>query len=246
MLASFISRTWENQAHTIASFYFKPERQYRFTAGQYADIILPHTGNGGAGLARIMTFSSNPDDPLMGFTTKFLPDRYGPYKEALLRLQPGDPVQITDAMGDMVLPLDSTTPLVFVAGGLGIASYISMVRWLLAHKDKRDITLLYAVRDISDMIFQDEFNRYAGIGNLRQLLYTTHHKAEVLRWDGEVVKQRLTSIDIIRYAGPDALIYISGGQQMVEQLVLELQSTYKLPQHRLAYDYYEGYPDADL
>jgi ferredoxin-NADP reductase len=246
MRARFVKYIWENDARTTVTFYLRPDRPYYFTAGQYADIQIPTADVEHHNMSRTMTYSTSPNDKLLGFTTKFSsPDAVHDslYKQALLHLQVGDTVNLTDAMGDMVLPLDSSIPLVFVAGGLGIASYVSMVKWLTEQKDPRKITLLYAVRNISDIIFQEEFDDYAAIGSVTKILYTTDHKADDMKWQGEIAKSRLTSEIIMRYAGQDAQVYISGAQNMVNQLQQELQRIHKLPQYRLAFDYFEGYSD---
>lgn len=146
-------------------------------------------------------------------------------------------------MGDMVLPLDSSMPLVFVAGGLGIASYVSMISWLTEQQDARDITLLYAVSNTSDIIFQEQFDAYSSVGRFTKVLYTTDHKAGGISWAGEIVKSRITAADIIARAKPDAQIYLSGTESMVEQLRHDLQQKYAVPQYRIAFDFFEGYTE---
>lgn len=242
MQARFIRFEWDNPARTIGSVYLKPDKPYYFTAGQYCDITVVHEHPDHRGLTRTMTLSSAPRDSFLRFTMKFS-GRNSSFKKALQHTAAGTPITVTDAMGDMVLPLDASIPLVFVAGGLGIASYISMIQWLTANKDKRDITLLYAVRNIDDIIFQAQFDAYAAIGNLKKVLYTTDHKADALPWKGNLQKARLTSGDIVRYAKPEAQVYLSGSQSMIEQLQQELIRTHKIPQYRLAFDYFEGYND---
>jgi ferredoxin-NADP reductase len=242
MHARFVRYDWENDAKTVATFYLQPDKPYYFTAGQYADITVPHDAADARGLTRTMSWTTSPSEKLLGFTTKFT-DTDSTYKQALLSLSPGDTVTLTDSMGDMVLPLDSRQPLVFVAGGLGIASYVSMAKWLAEQQDARQVTLLYAVRNIGDIIFQETYDRYQHIGSLTRVLYTTDQKANAINWPGEIRNTRLTGADIMKYAGNDAMVYISGTETMVEQLQQELQTVHKLPQYRLAFDYYDGYTD---
>jgi ferredoxin-NADP reductase len=243
MHARFVKHTWQNTGQTTGTFYVQPDKPYYFTAGQYADIGIPHDKPDKRGMTRTMTYSTSPREPLLGFTTKFSPGADSSYKQALLALRPGDIVNLTDAMGDMVLPLDSSIPLVFTAGGLGIASFVSMVKWLTEQNDARKIVLLYAVRSTTDIIFQKEFDEYARIGSVSKVLYTTDHKADSLAWKGTVKKSRLTSSEIASHLTPDSQVYISGAEKMVEQLQQELQKEFNLPQYRLAFDFFEGYTD---
>lgn len=242
MKARLIKRTWDNPEQTIASFYFKPDRPYYFTAGQYADMTVPHEKPDKRGLTRTMTFTSNPSEALLRVTMR-IPASKSSFKQSLLQLEANSPVSLTDAMGDMVLPLDPGVPLVFVAGGVGIASYISMILWLASKKDSRDITLLYTVRNTDDIIYQEVFDAYVPIGNLKRILFTTDNKVDGASWPGKVKKTRLTSRDIMEHAAGDSQIYISGTEAMVNQLQEELQHTYNVPQYRLAFDYFEGYSE---
>lgn len=187
-----------------------------------------------------MTFSTSPDEPTLGFITHFDEPRSS-YKQAVLALRPGDRVSLTSAMGDMVLPLDASRPLIFVAGGVGIASYVGMVKWLTAHSDRRDISLLYSVRDCSDIICSHVFGAYAAIGNLTQTLFTADPDTGSYYWPGDISGTRISSTDIHARMTPDCQVYISGSEQMVEQLRTELFTRYQVPQYQVAFDYFDGY-----
>lgn len=243
MRAQFIDYIWENPSHTIATVRLIADKPYYFTPGQYADIVIPHDKPDARGTTRTMTFSSLPSDKYITFTTRFSQKAGSTYKRTLQGLDVHSPVTLTDPMGDMVLPLDSAIPLVFVAGGLGIASYVSMVRWLIDKSDWRDITLLYAVRDTGDIIFQDEFDGYEDGVKLKKVLYTTDNKAGSLHWNGDIEQARLTSKDIVRFVKPNSQIYISGAEKMVEQLRIELEKEHGIPQYRIAHDYFDGYSE---
>lgn len=243
MKARFIRYYWENEARTIASFCFKPDGPYQFTPGQYADVTVPHDDPDDRGLTRTMTFTSSPSEDELRMTMRMPISRPSSFKHALLHLHPGAEISVTDAMGDMVLPLDPAVPLIFACGGVGIASYISMVLWLLEQHDKRDITLLYAVSNLSDIVFQDIFDRYGQIGLLSKHLFTSDEPLSEFHWNGTTHKDRLRSEDIISLAKPESQIYISGTQQMVEQLTQELKTIHHVPQYRVAFDYFEGYSE---
>ena len=56
-------------------------------------------------------------------------------------------------MGDFVLPKDTTLPLVFVAGGIGVTPIRSMVKWLTDTDQKRTIHVIYAARSLPEIAF---------------------------------------------------------------------------------------------
>jgi hypothetical protein len=47
----------------------------------------------------------------------------------------------------------------------------------------------------------------------------------------------------MNFVRPESQIYLSGSEQMVEQLRTALQKDYKIPQYRLAFDYFDGYTE---
>ena len=57
--------------------------------------------------------------------------------------------------GDFTLPDDHTQKLAFIAGGIGITPYRSMLKYLVDTKQQRDIVLLYAARTMDDIVYRD-------------------------------------------------------------------------------------------
>ena len=245
MRARFLRMQWENQSQTIGSFFFQPDAPFYFTPGQYTSFISPHDDPDKRGQSRTMTLTSLPSDKFISMTTKFIPGKSSSYKQSLLALQPGDAAAITDAMGDLVLPLDDSIPLVFVAGGVGIASYVSIIRWLAERHDGRDITLLYSVSRVGDILFQTDFNSYSD-GTLRKILFTSDQSFASSQWSGEHIPGRITARHIMEYASPNAQIYLSGGESMVEGLHHSLEKDFGVPQYRLVFDFFDGYNDAEI
>lgn len=236
MRAQFVSLEWENTIRTIASFYFQPiavggEARYRYEAGQYATLRVPHTSPDSRGLERTMTLSSSPDEPLLKFTMRIFSGADGgasgsSYKRALLGLRAGDEVTVFEAMGDLVLPLDTSVPLVFVAGGVGIASFTGMTQWLLDHQEQRSVSLFYASASSEDVVMQPVFDAYASSGGLRKQLY--------------VRPARLTASDILPAVQPTSLVYLSGPERMIEGLRQDLQAA-GVSSQQIVFDYFDGY-----
>lgn len=134
-------------AKDFYEFIWKPDDKIAFTAGQYMEWQLPHDSPDQRGTKRYFTISSSPDSPLVSFAVRIV-DKPSTYKKALTLLTVNSNKMIASSLkGDFVLPEKHTGDLIFLAGGIGITPFMSMLRSLnSAHKYK--ITLIYATSDI--------------------------------------------------------------------------------------------------
>jgi len=125
MKAEFIRK--HSEATNITTFWFKPEQPIDYIAGQYVEMWLPHDQPDSLGSRRWFTLSSSPTDaPLVSITTK-LSGQSSSFKKALTRLSNGDRVNLTDGMGDFVLPKQTDRQLIFVAGGIELFRFIALL-----------------------------------------------------------------------------------------------------------------------
>ena len=114
---------------------------------------------------------------------KFYPEP-STFKQQLNSMKPGDQIIAGQLAGDFVLPKDRTRKLVFLAGGIGVTPFRSMIKEMLdadtnAENSKnvskavrRDIALLYSARTASDLAYKslfDEASRRLGI----KVIYVT-------------------------------------------------------------------------
>jgi ferredoxin-NADP reductase len=227
MKLTFIRR--EQLAPGIWQHFFQPERWLDFEPGQYVDVSLPGLAHldDPRGQTRTFTLTSLPSDDQLAFITKDF-DPVSAYKEALHGLEAGDAARCTDSMGDMVLPMDSNMPLVFVAGGIAIASYVSILNSLAVRGEQRDITLLYSVRYRNQAIFRESWQQPV-VGSSKLF----------------ISPQRLTPRDILADAKPDSQIYLSGSEHFVEDLHQQLHA-HGIPGYRIVFDFYEGYSEQQI
>ncbi|HWT55772.1 MAG TPA: FAD-dependent oxidoreductase [Candidatus Microsaccharimonas sp.] len=222
MKLSFVER--RELAPTIWEYTFQSERPLDFVAGQYVSINVPGVVGDSRGSARVYTLTSQPGDELITFILK-LPEPHSPHKEALTRLQPGDPASCQDAMGDLILPKDPNLPLVFIAGGIGIASYVSMLQELLAKREERQIFFYYALRDKREQLYRELFNSYP------------------LAWSAlTIAPNRLTAQQVLDTSPPDSFYYLSGSQRFVEGLRAQFEQL-GVPRNQIVFDYYDGYAE---
>jgi ferredoxin-NADP reductase len=205
----------EAEADNIRTFFFKPESPLRYTAGQFTELTVPHLEADNRGQKRWFTLSSSPSEALVSITTKFAGEASSSFKRALFNLQPGSEVSLAEAMGDFVLPKLGQTPLVFIAGGIGITPVHSILEWLATTGEERPIQLLYGVRNEDEIIFQGTFDK-AGV---HATIVVENPSAA---WGGERGHLDAELITGLIDVPADALVYLSGPEVMVQSLKRDL------------------------
>jgi ferredoxin-NADP reductase len=208
----------------IWQYWFRPGRPVDFVPGQYADLHLLNVADDPRGASRTFSFTSLPSDEFVTFVLKHF-ELQTPYKHTLQSLRPGDDARLDGALGDLVLPKSVETPLVFVAGGIGLASFVGMFKDLLARKEERPIFLFYVLRSRREQIFRELYEAYPL--QLKQII---------------IAPNRLSAQEIKATTPPDALIYLSGSQKFVEDLQTDLEAI-GTPREQIIFDYYDGYSD---
>lgn len=222
------------EADNIRTFFFKPEQPVRYTAGQYTELHLPDKHHDQRGTKRWFTLSSSPNSELLTITTKYAgDDKSSSFKKKLFGLKPGTTVDMAEPMGDFVLPKLIQTPLVFVAGGIGITPFHSMLEWLHETMEERPIKMLYGVRSEDEIIFQETFDR----ANIEPTLVVSEPSDA---WGGE--RGQLTAELILGLEKPsdDTLVYLSGPEPMVQALAKDLHKQ-GLPKNQIVSDEFPNY-----
>jgi ferredoxin-NADP reductase len=221
-----------SETNTIETFWFEPDHDVQYIAGQYIELSIPHEHVDQRGSKRWFTLSSSPTDTLLSITTKFA-EEGSSFKKKLHELQPGTVLDMAEPMGDFVLPKDTATPLVFVAGGMGITPFHSIFKWLADTGEKRSIRFLYAVRTEEDIIFQDTVSA----AHVHATITVTDPSSA---WGGE--RGTLTGDHILKLSEPNdnALIYLSGPEPMIESLEAQLIRL-GINKQRLVSDFFPGY-----
>lgn len=208
-------------AADVWEYFWQPDTAVVYQAGQYANFYVADVDDP-RGNTRIFTLTSLPSDEFISFAVKIsaVPS---PYKKHLVSLKPGDTVHMSETMGDMVLPRLSTTPLTLVAGGLGIASYISLLRKCDESKLSHPINLLWAIRSGTD--------RYE---------LPIEFASSSVKYQEFTAPKRLSADDIIAATPTNGLIYLSGSERFVMTLRHDLHAR-EVTDTQLLFDYFSGY-----
>jgi ferredoxin-NADP reductase len=177
-----------------------------FQPGQYLELTVPHARPDSRGQRRIFSIASKPGEEQVNIGTK-IPTKPSSYKRALMNLRTGETLYATRIAGDFVLPRDTQSPIICIAGGIGITPYIS---FLLS--SDRPLQLLYAVNSADDLSYVDQLRQH----NIAVTIVSPNDmrlpdpdwKHVKGRIDSDVLK---TSIDI--ESNPS--VYVSGPPAMV-------------------------------
>lgn len=118
-----------------------------FLPGQYVNIEVP-----GSGQTRSYSFSSLPGEKRTSFLIKHVPG--GLMSSWLERAQPTDKVAMTGPLGSFYLR-EVKRPLLFLAGGTGLAPFLSMLEVLAERGESQTISLIYGVTRDQDLVMVD-------------------------------------------------------------------------------------------
>ncbi len=152
-----------------------------FKPGQYFFVTLPDVGHRDErGLRRHITVVTSPNEKgVLGFATRM---RDSAFKRSLGELPVGAEVELEPPTGRFALPEDASRPLVFVAGGIGITVFRSMLRYIREERLPYRVTLIYSNRDRESTAFLDELRELEQeLPALRLILTMTQDPS----WDGE-------------------------------------------------------------
>lgn len=139
--------TWE--------FFFEPSRPISFAAGQYMELSVPHGKPDSRGSRRFFSISSPPsaDGPITFAMT--ISDSPSSFKAAMLALEPGDVVRGTLVSGDFLQPSAANSPVLLIAGGIGITPFASQLAHARERGESRDAHVIYSVRDSGELAYGD-------------------------------------------------------------------------------------------
>jgi ferredoxin-NADP reductase len=187
-------------------------REVDFEPGQYFFVTLPDVGDRDEkGLRRHITVVTSPNERgVLGLCTRL---RDTAFKRSLAELPLGAEVEVEEPEGEFVLPKETDQPYVFIAGGIGITVFRSMLRYIAEEELPHRVTLVYSNRDRDSAAFLDELSALERDNpNLRLVLTMTDDPAwegETRRIDADVLRDHLDNdLGAFTYlvAGPPAMV----------------------------------------
>lgn len=148
----------EQKAAGVYDFVFASDRRFTFRPGQYLEWTLGHRYPDDRGNRRYFTIASSPTEKHVRLGVKFY-DPSSTFKRALAAMKPGSKISTSHLAGGFVLPKNKEKKLVFIAGGIGITPFRSMIQYLLDTKEARSIVVFYANKTAADIAYRDILDR---------------------------------------------------------------------------------------
>lgn len=225
----------EKAAAGAYDFVFSADRPLKFSPGQYMEwtLGLRHADN--RGNRRHFTIASAPGAPEVRLGVKFAPDSSS-FKRGLAAMRPGDRIFASPPAGSFVLPKKPQTKLAFIAGGIGITPFRSMLEHLLDQQQARPVVVLYGNARVADIAYKDVLDRAEA-----ELGIPTYYAAEEPT-DIEGLHQGFIDARMIGAAVPDyreRTFYISGPHPMVNAIRKALRRLGVSP-FRIKVDFFPG------
>jgi len=212
----------------VESFIFAPSEPALWKAGQFFHYVLHHEPTDNRGSDRWFTVATAPSEKAVMITTRFTNDNGSSFKKALSGLKTGDAIEVSELEGDFTVD-DFGKEYVFIAGGIGITPFRSILKDLEQKGEKVAATLLYANRD-QNIAYKDELEALAKNNPNLKINY--------------VISPERIDIEKIKEFVPDMqkpMFYVSGPEPMVESLGNALKEA-GISADRIKQDWFPGYP----
>ncbi len=192
---------------------FSPDRPLAFRPGQYLEWTLAHSPSDARGNRRYFTIASSPTESTVRLGVRVY-EPESTFKRALKDMKIGDVISVSSLAGDFTLPKKSRKKLVFIAGGIGVTPFRSMVQYLVDTKDTRPAVLLYSNKMASEIAYREVFDRAGQEIGLQTLYALTDEPSAVPGTYAGRLDATIIAKEIPDYK--NCTFYISGPHGMVE------------------------------
>jgi ferredoxin-NADP reductase/Na+-translocating ferredoxin:NAD+ oxidoreductase RnfD subunit len=220
----------------IFNFVFAHGKQFAFVPGQYMEWTLQHAKTDSRGNRRYFTIASSPTEKNVLLGVRFYPNGSS-FKRALIGMQSQETIVGGQITGDFTMPKDKKQKLVFIAGGIGITPFRSMIKYLVDKNEQRPIVMFYANKHADEIAYADVFNQAQRLLGIKTV-YTLTGQIPA-NWQGKVGR---IDTEMIQQEVPDfreRIFYLSGPHAMVVSYEAVLRSM-GIPQKQIRKDFFPG------
>lgn len=212
----------------VTSFIFEPSSELTWQPGQYLHYVLHHEPTDDRGSDRWFTNSAAPFENHIRITTRYSNEKSSTFKQKLFSLKEGKSIEFSVVQGDFTLD-DLDKNHVFIAGGIGITPFRSILKQLEHDKNPINVTLLYANRD-SNIVFKEELEAITST----HPSFIIHYVLSPDHIDEAKIKEYISDITT-------PIFYVSGPEPMVDALTETLKKM-NIAEDHIKGDWFPGYP----
>lgn len=220
-------------------FSFVSDKKLSFIPGQYLEWTLEHRDPDSRGNRRYFTISSSPTEDNIKLGVKFYPE-LSSFKNRLLSINVGDKIVASQCAGEFVMTKNINTKLVFIAGGIGITPFRSMIKYCVDKNEKRDIVLMYSNKKEEDIAYKDVLSEAENKIGIKVMYFVTDEKPST---SGNNMRNSYSNSEIIQKEIPDykdRTFYISGPHGMVSMFEKNI-SDIGVPKKQIKVDFFPGF-----
>ena len=216
-------------APDIYDFIFGLENPMKYSAGQYMEWTLGQKNPDSRGSRRYFTLASSSTEDNLKLGIKFYPNGSS-FKNSLFNMKTGSQIVASQLSGEFILPKDINKKLCFIAGGIGITPFRSMIKYLIDTNQKRDITLLFSNKLKSDIVYKEIFDEaFKKLG-----VKTVYVNTDTMGFIDETMIRR----EVPNFK--DRTFYISGPHSMVDAFEKTLKGM-GISGSQIKIDFFPGY-----
>ncbi|HTY75527.1 MAG TPA: FAD-dependent oxidoreductase, partial [Candidatus Nanoarchaeia archaeon] len=192
------------------SFRFPRPDEFDYKAGQYMIVTIKVDDKE---LMHPFSFSSSPtDQDFIEFTKKLTASEYS---TRLRAMKPGDWARIDGPYGNFTCECEYGR-IVFLAGGIGITPFFSIMKYCTDYKLATNMVLFYGCRNEKEIAFKQQLDEIQANNPNVRVIYVLNEASP--SWTGKV---GFLNADLIRQEVPDfqdRVFYACGPPVMVSAM----------------------------
>jgi ferredoxin-NADP reductase len=212
----------------VTTFIFEPSEPINWQPGQYLHYVLHHRPTDDRGSDRWFTNSAAPFENHVRITTRQATERSSSFKQKLFALKEGKNIEVSVVTGDFTLDAPEKEH-VFIAGGIGVTPFRSILKQLDHDKKPINVTLLYANRD-HNIVYKEELEAIA----TNNPNFKIHYVFSPEHVDEKKIRELVLDLTT-------PIFYISGPEPMVDALIETLKKM-GIAEDHIKGDWFPGYP----
>lgn len=225
----------EQISERVYNYVFTCSDKVAFQAGQYMEWTLGHVPADGRGNRRSFTIASSPTEDTIQVGLKYY-DPSSTFKSVFANMKAGDTILAGQVTGSFTLNGMEDKKLVFIAGGIGVTPFRSMIKQIIDENKQQDIVVLYSVADLKERAYLNVFQEARSHG----IRLITVAPNQIMASD--IVCGPITPTLIYEQVPDfmDRIFFISGPNSMVQEVQRSLNQI-GVHRTRIHTDYFSGY-----
>jgi ferredoxin-NADP reductase len=208
-----------------------------FTPGQYfwVELLNPPYDDEKGARRHITVVTSPTEQGVLGLATRL---RDSAFKRSLVEMPEGAEVDVEQPKGSFLLPEDMSKEYVFLAGGIGITPFRSMLRYMADKSLDYHVTLVCSNRDRESTAFFEELQELEADLPRGRVVFTM---TEDDGWDGETRTIDPEMLRDVLGADLDSFHFMIAGPPGMAKGVTAALAEAGLPEEQVQSDSFSGY-----